>query len=261
MSAPVAPGARDDEASRWLLRAPAPAGASHRVYVFPHSGGSVGEYVRWSTRLPESEVYGVQPPGRGSRLGEAPLTNMPDLVGSILGTVDFRPPFLLYGHSLGALVAYEVAHALREAGAAQPFCLVTSACRPPHLASKASKGEPGRRLTDDELIDVVDGRYASIPSQLRDSARFRRMFLPCLRADFAVAESYAHTERPPLDCPVVVMGGEQDQVPREQLEAWRQHTTGAFDLHMLPGGHFFTRDRTDDVVQVLAGAARFVPGG
>jgi len=92
--------------------------------MFPHSGGSVLEYLKWSPLLPDTALYGVQPPGRGARLREPALTRMPDLVGAILDAVKFESPYLFFGHSLGALVAYEVAAALREANASQPFCLL-----------------------------------------------------------------------------------------------------------------------------------------
>ena len=245
---------RTGEASRWLLPGVSRPHASHRAYVFPHSGGSVLEYLKWSPLLPDTALHGVQPPGRGARLREPALTRMTDLVKAIVDAVEFESPYLFFGHSLGALVAYEVATALREANSDLPFCLLASACRPPHLAPI---GTLENQLTDDELLEVVASQYASIPPEMQRSSRFRRIFLPCLRADFAVAESYVYVERAPLACPIIALGGSEDHVSREELAEWENYTSEQLEVRQVPGGHFYLREQQDTLIAVLRGAAQF----
>lgn len=255
MTAERSESERTGEASGWLLSGVPRPQASHRAYVFPHSGGSVLEYLKWSPLLPDTALYGVQPLGRGARLREPALTRMPDLVRAILDAVIFKPPYLFFGHSLGALVAYEVAAALREANADQPFCLLASSCRPPHLAPI---GPLKYQLTDDELLEVVASQYASIPPEAQRSRRFRRIFLPCLRADFAVAESYVYVERAPLACPIIALGGTEDGVSREELAKWAGYTSVQLEVRQFPGGHFYLREQQGTLITLLRGAARFL---
>lgn len=116
---------------RWALCRARDDSAALRMYCFPHSGGSPGEYMRWSDRLPGTEVWGVQLPGRGSRLAESPFTDMPELVDAVVSGLGFTGPYVLFGHSLGALVAFETAHALRERGCrGRARCCSPAAPRP-----------------------------------------------------------------------------------------------------------------------------------
>ncbi|RKH39255.1 thioesterase, partial [Corallococcus sp. AB050B] len=97
-----------------------------RLFCFPHSGGSVGEYVRWADLLPDLEVWGVQFPGRGARAEEAPFTRLNELVDALVRAVDFGASFAFFGHSLGALVAFETARRLRDLGRTPPDALFLS---------------------------------------------------------------------------------------------------------------------------------------
>ncbi len=235
--------------SPWLacrLRRPE---APVRLFCFPHSGGSVGEYVRWADLLPGVEVWGVQLPGRGARAEEAPFTRVDALVDTLVGAVDFGTRFAFFGHSLGALVAFETARRLRERGREPPRWLLLSAAPAPQLPPRSI---PASHLDEDGLLTALEPTYGELMAELREDAELRELILPGLRADLALVESYQHPPGAPLDCAMVVTGGEQDDLTREELEPWRVHTTGPFGLHLLPGGHFYLREQRDTLLRLVA---------
>jgi surfactin synthase thioesterase subunit len=225
--------------SPWLacrLRRP---DARVRLFCFPHSGGSAGEYLRWADVLPDVEVWGVQLPGRGARTEEAPFTRVRALVEALVDAADFGPPFAFFGHSLGALVAFETARRLRDLGRAPPAWLVLSAYPAPHLPSRT---QPTSHLGEDGLLDALDRMYGEMAVEIREDAELRELILPALRADLALVESHRHEDGAPLECVMTVTGGTLDDLGRDELEPWRRHTTGPFRLHLLPGGHFYLRE-------------------
>jgi surfactin synthase thioesterase subunit len=245
-------------APRWLLCRRRRPEARLRVYCFPHSGGSPGEYMAWTEALPDVELWGVQAPGRGSRAGEAPFTSMSELVGAIVDEVDLVAPYVFFGHSLGALVAYEVAAALRAAGRPGPAQLWLSGTRAPHLP-RPVRGL--HRLRGRELVDAVVEEYGSIAPELQAAPELLEMLLPALQADFAIVAGYQPRSRPPLDCPIMVLGGAADRERGDLLTAWRDHTTGSFEVRTFPGGHFYFREHRDDVLRHLAERSRDVLTG
>ncbi|RKH48181.1 thioesterase [Corallococcus sicarius] len=224
-----------------------------RLFCFPHSGGSAGEYVRWADALPDIEVWGVQLPGRGARAEETPFSRMRELVDTLVAEVDFGTSFAFFGHSLGALVAFETARRLRDLGRTPPDRLFLSAAPAPQLPPR---GIPASHLDDDGLITALAPTYGELAVELREDAELRELLLPGLRADLAVVESYRHEPHAPLDCAMTVTGGTQDDLTREELEPWRVHTTGPFDFHLLPGGHFYLREQKDSLLRLVAEALR-----
>jgi surfactin synthase thioesterase subunit len=238
--------------SPWLVRR-AVGPDSVRLYAFPHSGGSTGEYVRWADQLAGVEVCVVQLPGRGTRQDEAPYTRMPDLVRDLVAAVDFRPPFVLFGHSVGALVAYEVAQELRERRLPGPLRVFASAYNAPDVPRT---GPPLHRLPDDELRSHLLSGHGDLPAELLADEEYMRGMLASFRADIEVAESYAHRRTHPLDRPVTVVAGLDDEGSVADLLAWRRHTNARFDVHLLPGGHFYLRAERDAVLALVADAVR-----
>ncbi|HEX6359943.1 thioesterase II family protein [Actinophytocola sp.] len=234
-------------APRWLLCRRRVPDAALRLYCFPHSGASPGEYLRWSDQLPDLEVVGVQAPGRGGRIAETPYTRMSDLVHAVATEAAFAPPFAFFGHSLGALLAFEVARALRTAGRPQPALLFVSALGAPDVQPLRP---PTHQLDDDRLLATVAGDGGQLPAIIDQDAEMRRIVLACVRADATVLDTYRHAPAPPLDMPVIALGGADDQ-QTPYLAGWAGHTTNRFDLHVLPGGHFYLREHHDDVVGVI----------
>ncbi len=215
-----------------------------RLYCFHHAGGGPSTYRDWSADLPgDVEVVPVLLPGRGLRLREQPYTSMRRLVDGVLAAI--RPtldrPFAFFGHSMGALVAFEIAHALRASGDTVPLQVFVSACAPPHRHTA-----PERRrhdLDDGSLIQLVKLLNAGGEWSLDDTAIIRRR-LPLLRADLAVCETHEFGDRPPLDCPLTVYGAINDPIVSVgELAEWRDYTAASFLKRIFPGGHFFLMEQ------------------
>ena len=245
---PRAPQAGDPSYGRRLVcRSRRPA-APYRLYCFPHSGGSAGEFVRWADGLSELEVLGLQLPGRGARLSEPAFTRMGPLVDDLVTNVSFGEPFAFFGHSLGALVAYEVARALRSAGKPGPAHLFVSACAAPQLQGS---GPEIHRLPDEELAAWIDSEYGSLGPDLLANPELLQTSLPAHRADFEVVETYRHELGRPLDRPITVIGGADDNLTRTELAGWTGHTTADVDILLLPGDHFYLRQRQSAVWELI----------
>ncbi|MBN0047121.1 thioesterase [Streptomyces actuosus] len=234
----------------WLNGRPPTTTPERHLYCFPHSGGLPGEYVSWGQYLPGTQIYGVCLPGRGSRAAEPPLTDLDAVVRAVLAETEFVAPYDLFGHSLGALLAYEVTRELAARGRPLPERLVVSAFPAPHLPRHEARLSG---LPDEELVAVLDERYGGIPSQVAADPDLLAFLLPAFRADFALLESYRHRESGPLPVPLVVLGGEADGVTPDQLDAWDRHGAATVRRHAFPGGHFYFRDDPAAVAAVLAG--------
>jgi medium-chain acyl-[acyl-carrier-protein] hydrolase len=212
------------------------------LFCLPYAGGSASLYRDWAAQLPDTvEVCPVQLPGREQRLDERPFSRIEPLVEAL--AVALRPqldiPFALFGHSMGALIAFELARQLRRQGLPMPVHLFASGRHAPHRPDPVP---PIHNVPDETLLAEVR-RLQGTPDGIWEDPELRALFLPILRADFSVNESYRHIREAPLACGISAFGGLEDyKVGREDLTGWRQHTQGAFALRMLPGGHFFMRE-------------------
>jgi medium-chain acyl-[acyl-carrier-protein] hydrolase len=214
--------------------------ARMRLFCFPYAGGNAQVFREWADALPAwVDVCPIQPPGRWSRHAEAPFTRVSPLVEAavraLLPFVD--RPYALFGHSFGAVVAFETAHHLARENGVPPTHLFVSGAGAPHLPSAAS---PIRALPEKEFVSELCKRYGGIPQAVLEEPDLMEVLLPCLRADIEASETYQFRERQPLECAITAYGGLLDgTAPRERIEAWSAHTRGPFSLQMIPGDHLF----------------------
>jgi surfactin synthase thioesterase subunit len=228
-------------------------------------------YARWRRLLPSwLEVRPLELPGRGRRIGEPPMTDLPALAARLAGelvrdgvrdaAMGVDAPYALFGHSLGGLVAFEMAHELRRLGAPAPRMLFASAAAAPSRRDDGRWAEP---LDDAGLIAEMR-RLSGTPEEVFSERDLLDMALPVLRADFLMVGRYEHRRRPPLDCPIAAFGGRHDDIAQEALLAWKEETTGSFSLTMFEGDHFFIRGcegRLLDHLLDRLGAAAAAPAG
>jgi len=236
----------------WLLRRSRRPDASHRVYCFPFAGGSPGVYLGWEQRLPDVEVWGVLPPGRGKRFAETPFTRVPDLVDALLREVTFTPPYLLFGHSLGGLLAFETARALEAAGRPGPRAVIVSAHRPPH---RPHEDPPISGLAEDDFRQEVSRRYPPLPPELAEDPELTALSYRMLRSDLELVESYRYQPAKPLTCPLVVVSGLADYWSEQDLAGWRRQTSGRFQVMMVPGDHHYLLEQPDEVLKIITDLA------
>jgi medium-chain acyl-[acyl-carrier-protein] hydrolase len=235
----------------WIaFRKPNPQ-ARLRLFCFPYAGTGASIFRTWSDGLPaDVEVCPVQFPGRGTRLLETPFTQLLPLIEALAQALVplMDKPFAFFGHSLGALVGFELARQLRRQSGVQPVRLFISADLAPQIPHR---DRPLHALPEGELLAELR-RLNGIPGKVLEEAELMQMILPILRADFAVYETYVYSAEPPLNCPISTFGGLQDQrVSRGDLEAWRDQTNGSFSVRMFPGDHFFL-NTTQPLLPVLS---------
>ena len=201
-------------------------------------------------------MLGVQLPGRGARLNETAFTRMGPLVDAIVAEVTFDGPFAFFGHSLGALVAYEVARVLHATGRRLPDRLFASACPAPHMPRI---DPPIHQLPDQELAALINQEYASLPAEITENPDLLRLSLPAHRSDFELVETYEYRAGSPLDRPLTVIGGTDDELTESELAAWGRHTATRLDLQLLPGGHFYLREQRDRLLHLVGERLRLSP--
>lgn len=241
--------------SPWFVRGGAAPASGLRLFCFPYAGGGASIFRSWQAQLPsEVEVCAVQLPGRESRLGEPAVASLPALVAALareLKACEPEGPFALFGHSLGARLAYEAALALVEAGARAPSLLVVSGAPPPHLPSRC---RPIHRLATEEFIAEL-GKLGGTPREILAERELMELFLPALRADFALDEAYLREEIRPLPCPIVACFGSGDDTARSQdVLEWARYTRGPFTLRGFAGDHFFLRAQERELLAFLGEA-------
>lgn len=191
------------------------------------------------------ELWALQLPGRETRLREEPWTDCSSLAAAIAETLDVDIPLVLYGHSFGALLAFEVAHLLSRRGA-RPLSLVVSGRRGPRCVDRES---PIALLSDQDFLEQVALRYGGLPQAVLRSQELLEIVLPALRADMGITEGYRYHHSGSLRLPILAFGGDKDnQVSRAELSRWREETRGPFELRMMSGGHFFHMERREELL-------------
>jgi surfactin synthase thioesterase subunit len=211
-----------------------------RIFCFPYAGAGSSLFRSWVDYLPpDVEICAPVLPGREARVDETPISEMAPLVNSLVDQMAPRLtlPYAMFGHSMGAFIAFDLAHELSRRGLREPFHLFVAAQRGPRLRYMHS---PIFHLPDDQFLAGVYARYKSISKTLLEQEEFMRVLLPILKADFTLVEDYKYRNPAKLACPITVFGGLNDRrITTAQLEAWSKETFSRCTLHLLPGGHFF----------------------
>jgi surfactin synthase thioesterase subunit len=232
----------------WIQRFLEP-GAT-RLLCLPHAGGSAGYFFPLARALgPDVEVLAVQYPGRQNRRHEPFATDVAELVRGVRAALPETGAgsSALFGHSMGAVVAFELARARERCGEKPVRHLFVSGRRGPSCVRDGAV----HALPDRDLIEVVAGNGGT-SRILLDDPELRTLFLPVIRSDYRLIESYHFRPGPPLTCPITVLCGDADPaVTDEEAAAWQQHTTGRFDLRVFTGGHFFLENHRPEIAALL----------
>jgi surfactin synthase thioesterase subunit len=255
------PAAYHGSATRWTPWNQSPAPSVHLgqlpVYCLPHAGGGGTHYLPWLRQQHRHglEIVPVELPGRGRRLFEDPYSDLDELTTDLadeLFAALAPESFVLFGHSMGAYLAYEVTRKLAARGGALPAQLVLSGVRPPGAP-------PAERFDDLSTAGLLKSltRLGGTPSEVLERPDLLELVLPALRADLTIVGDFYDTGRlVPLPCPITVFGGRTDHLAGpEWLPGWSGATTGRFAVKVFPGGHFYLHDHPAEVLRELAAVA------
>lgn len=242
----------DREPLAWLPYFKTKTQAGVRLFCLPYAGGGAHTFRQWITALPPFiEVCPIQLPGRGNRLKDPPFTKLPPLVKAISEAI--RPyldkPFAFFGHSMGAVVGFELSRQLRRAYSLQPVHLfISGSCAPQQL----NEERPFYHLPEPDFLKAVR-RFNGMPEEIFEESELLQLILPALRADFSVCQTYIYVPEAPLGCPITAFGGSQDHgVSQSCLKAWRSQTKSAFSVKIVPGDHFFINTAQQDLLRVIS---------
>jgi medium-chain acyl-[acyl-carrier-protein] hydrolase len=235
----------------WIVRPRPNPQATLRLVCFPYAGAGASTFRTWPDRLPEHvEVLAIELPGRESRFKERPFDKPAPLLAAVTDAVagELSGRFAIFGHSMGALLAFGFAHELRRRSRREPVHLFVSGRRAPQLPDLL----PMHQLSKPDLLDRLR-LLGGVPDAVLRQSAVMEIFLPILRADIAVSEGEAMAAEAPLGCPITALGGVTDpRASADELRAWSSQTTAAFECEMFPGGHFFIQSAGGAVLDLLS---------
>lgn len=245
---------QDTSKKAWVVTPNPNPSAKFGLFCFPYAGGGPSIFQSWLYQLPMYvELHAVQPPGRGSRLMEPAYTEIEPLIETLAGVLEgyLDRAFAFFGHSMGALIAFELARYLRQQHQVMPAHLFLSACGAPHIPNPKAVIHT---LPEAEFRAELR-RLNGTPPEVLEHPELMQLLSPNIRADFMLCERYQYLPESPLDCPITVFGGLQDtEVSRERLERWSEQTRCSFMLRMFPGDHFFVNKSGPSLLSMISQA-------
>lgn len=209
-----------------------------RLFCFPYAGASAHNYFRWQSFMPaDVELWAAELPGRGGRRAEPFATHIDDLAEQLVDDLDGKldTPFVFFGHSMGAILAFLCTRMLERRKGAMPAHLIVSARAAPHRPNPHALVPI---MPDDQLIELLRA-HGGTALQILAEPELMELFLPIIRADYRLLATHVFKEELPLRCPITAIGGAADTVDAAALKDWLHHTSNAFELKMFDGGHFF----------------------
>lgn len=237
----------------WIFSPKPNPKAKLRFFCFPYAGGGTSIFRDWVNGLPaDIEVCHVQLPGHDTRIREKPFSHLTPLIEAMVsGLLPYLDiPFIFYGHSMGSLLCFEASRQLRKQHNLQPKHLFVSGSRAPQRPSVL---KPTHHLPDNLFIAEINKRYKAIPNEILNNYEIMQLFLPILKADFSIIETYKYIPDLPLNCPISAFGGLQDEmVSPEDISAWRDQTSKEFILQMIEGEHFFINHKKQELLNAIS---------
>ncbi|WP_187434297.1 thioesterase II family protein [Paenibacillus methanolicus] len=223
------------------------------LFCFPYAGGAAAEFLKWQAYAHDSiTIVPVDLAGKGSRKQEPFCSTMEEAVADAYTTVTARldgQPYAIFGHSMGAILAFELARRIRQQSAyPSPDHLFVSGRNPPHVPRRA-EAKVVHELDDDAFIEEIT-QFGGIPEDLLAHRKLLRLFVPILRKEYEVSERYVFRPNDTmLDCDISVLYGTEDHSLPEIMSQWQRHTTGRIAMQAYEGGHFFIHEHGEQVVQ------------
>lgn len=222
-----------------------------RLFCLPFAGGGASIYRSWGKELaPTIEVCPIQIPGRENRFSETAHRDIKTLAPAIASQLQFYldKPYIIYGHSMGALISFEVLRILQDKGQPLPHIAILGAHRAAHLPPKR---KPMSELDDGAFISKLT-TFGGFPREVLESQELLQFVMPTLRADFTLCDGYQHEQSEPIDCPLVMIAGEHDtEVAPQDMQPWDVHSTQPARLISLDAGHFFLKTHQAELMQII----------
>ncbi|MCK4766729.1 MAG: thioesterase [Candidatus Aminicenantes bacterium] len=224
-----------------------------RLFCLPYAGGSASIYNKWKPYLTDDiELFAVELAGRGKRVYHPLYNSIDEAAADVYRIISAElngSPFGLFGHSLGSLIAFELAHRLKETEH-QPACVFFSGRGAPHVPRGEDK-ELYHTLPDNEFREKIL-ELGGTPKEFFDHPELLEVFLPMLKNDFRIAETYESSEEvEPLDYNINVLVGKEEDTTAEQIHGWKEHTNKVCSIHYVPGGHFFFNEETENAAAII----------
>jgi len=238
------------KAGAWIEYSAPNPGAATRLFCFPYAGGSASIYRPWNgAPLEQVEVCPIQTPGRENRIADKPFTHLRTLAKAVADVIPLDKPFALFGHSVGALLCFEVARELRRRRAAVPFHLFVSGCSAPNLCPNRP---PRFNLTREQLLAEIR-KLGGTPEEVLEDSELLDLVLPAIRADFSLFDTYDYRDERPFDFAVTALTGDADpEVDSLETLQWHIQTDNKFQHYQFPGNHFFLHESSGDVRALIA---------
>ncbi len=238
--------------SKYFIRPKKVSSPSARLVAFPYAGSGAIAYYSWADHLPPGiELISIQYPGRGRLADMSACTRLNGLVSEAYATLLtlLDVPLYFFGHSMGALVAYELVRLLRANGRKLPKALVVSACEAPQPAFALKRN---LHTLPDEAFLAGLMRYGGMPAEILESPEMMAYVMQLLRADMTALETWDYKPEAPLTIPIVALGGDGDPIVRiSQLQRWRDFTASSFECLIMPGSHFYFQNQLPELMSTI----------